>query len=280
MYGMGGGGGQTIGTGGNSTISGGNAPVGGREVQEMIGMGMQMQMMQAQKRVLETQADKNEAEANKTSGVDTTKTETEIQTLTQGLNNQKATEEMTKAQTRMINLANELAGKTLEDRIEMVNYETKRACQEAQQAVNNTNVSDATIKDKIKIIKREAIQLLLVNTRTISETTNINQQTETGKAQQSNLEQNTLTSQTLRRKLAAEIEQGWKGLNNQEDRNFIMRKLGEAGIDVQEQGQILNSIIGIFGMGSRMPQDSRTYWETYDESTGTGQRGESHTKHR
>ena len=70
MYGMSGGGGQTTGNASGS-VSGGSAPVGGGEIQAMMGMGLQMQLIKAQKEVLESQAEKNRADAAKTAGVDT-----------------------------------------------------------------------------------------------------------------------------------------------------------------------------------------------------------------
>lgn len=175
MYGMGGGGGQSTGTG-SANVGAADAPKGsGREMEDSIGMGIQaaaqLSLIKAQKENIEASTNKLNAE---TPNVVKTgeKIGVEIQSLTQGIENAKAVEQLTKAQTRMTNLGNELAGRTLEDRIEMVNYETKRACQEAQQAVNDTNVSDATIQDKIKIIKREAIKLLLGNEQIKASTAN------------------------------------------------------------------------------------------------------------
>lgn len=234
MYGMGGGGGQSMG-GGAPQPTGGQAPQGGREVQDAIGMALQLQMLRAQKENIEANTNKTNIEAGKTAGVDTAKVETEIQSLTQGIQNAQAIEQLTKAQTRMVNLQNELTGRTMEDRIEMVNYETKRACQEAQQAVNNTNVSDATIQDKIKIIKREAIALLLEQSLT--------------KAKTALTDQERLTSQTQRRAISTGIEQNWQRGNNEANRIEIDRVLREQGIDLEDRGQILKAITNIMSMG-------------------------------
>lgn len=74
MYGQGGGGGATTGNGGGAMPSGGTA--GGGDAGAM-GL-MQMGIMQAEKAVLESQAEKNMAEAEKIKGVDTNKGEQEI----------------------------------------------------------------------------------------------------------------------------------------------------------------------------------------------------------
>ena len=58
IYGMGGGGGATASaTPGN--VTGAAAPQGGREIQDMMGMGIQMQLLKAQKDLLESQAKKS-----------------------------------------------------------------------------------------------------------------------------------------------------------------------------------------------------------------------------
>lgn len=240
MYGMGGGGGQTIGNQ-QASVAGGMAPTGsGNEKETMMEIGLQMaqqmNLIKAQTSNINADTKLKETEANKLGGVDTKKAETEINSLNQGIENQKAQEQLTKAMTRMQNLANELQGRTMEDRIEMVNYETKRACQEAQQAVNNTNVSDATIQDRIKIIKREAINLLLEGTLT--------------KAKTNLTIQNTLTDQTRRRALATEIEQGWQKVNNEAYKIEIDKKLREAGIDLEDRNAILRTITNIMGIGN------------------------------
>lgn len=70
MYGMGGGGGQTTGHGGSPAIAAGTAQhvnTTGMGIQN----GMQMALLMSQKKVLDTQAEKNQAEADKTKGVDT-----------------------------------------------------------------------------------------------------------------------------------------------------------------------------------------------------------------
>jgi len=73
LYGQGGGGGTTANAGGGGNVTGGQAPNGGGE----IGMALQLGLHKAQKEVLESQANKNNVEAEKTAGVDTTKTNEE-----------------------------------------------------------------------------------------------------------------------------------------------------------------------------------------------------------
>ena len=156
MYGMGGGGGQTT---GNATgnVTGAQAPVGGREVQDVLGMGMNLQLLQAQKRVLETQADKNAAEATKTAGTDTQESQTRIKALTQGIQNQKAQELLTKAETNLKALELEVGQQTKEDREDFIYYQTKQAMYNVWEAERQAFISRATMNAKVDIVRAEAI---------------------------------------------------------------------------------------------------------------------------
>ena len=66
------------------------------ETPKFMGMGIQGAMAVSQIEVNKASAEKMKAEAKKIAGVDTEKTGVEIASLTQGINNQKAEEELTK----------------------------------------------------------------------------------------------------------------------------------------------------------------------------------------
>lgn len=70
IYGMSGGGGTTANIS-PGNVSGGQAPTGGREIQDMIGMGLQYQLLAAQKANIEADTKLKETEATKKGGVDT-----------------------------------------------------------------------------------------------------------------------------------------------------------------------------------------------------------------
>ena len=111
MYGNGGGGGAT--TGGNMPTSNvGQAPVGGGEIMGML----QLRSQEAQIELMKAQAEKASAEANKTKGVDTKLGETQIENLTQGIENQKAIQELTKIQSRISNLELNLKEESFESK--------------------------------------------------------------------------------------------------------------------------------------------------------------------
>lgn len=78
MYGMGGGGGTTVG-GGGSSVGGGNAPVGGGEIGTMMGIGLQtkaqIELLKAQKENIEADTANKAADTTYTGGAKTENTQ-------------------------------------------------------------------------------------------------------------------------------------------------------------------------------------------------------------
>lgn len=165
MYGKGGAGGTTTGSASGS-VTGGVAPSGGREVQDMIGMGMQMQLLKAQKENIEADTNLKQTEATKRSGIDTQKIETEILDLTQGIENKKAQEAMTRVQTRLASIDETLKDRTLEDSIRAIGWQAEKVMQEMEQARFETNIKDETWRDKVQQVKADLIGTWLRNAMT------------------------------------------------------------------------------------------------------------------
>lgn len=136
MYGMGGGGGQT------ANVQTGNAPGGtaGRDSNDLHGI-MGMQLMEAQKRVLETQADKNAAEAEKTKGTDTTESQSrtalnQVTTTLKGLEVSKESE-------------------TYESSLERIKAEASKAIWDAGIASVENNIATETAEAQIAQAKEQ-----------------------------------------------------------------------------------------------------------------------------
>ena len=166
LYGMSGGGGTTTGSPSGST-TGGTAPSGGGEALAMAGMGLQnamsLRLMKAQEEVLTTQAEKNKAEATKTSGVDTTETKTRIDSLLQGIDNARQQYEIQKLDITLKNIENFEKQASQSDRLDYIEYQTKIALKQLDNVTSEAFINKATIKQKIDIIKQEAIQAILKN---------------------------------------------------------------------------------------------------------------------
>lgn len=197
MYGMGGGGGQSTGVPGTmmpSSSSPGDPNAG-------VSNNMAMMMMSAQKAVLESQAEKNTAEAEKIRGVDTEKTSTEIQSLTQGIENQKAVKSLTEAQTRLSSIQQIREKESLEDALDRIKWEAKKAEADANIAFTEAYVNSATRNQKIEIIKQASIAGVLHNVLT--------------KAQTSKTYSDIKVNEAEINKMANEIQQKWREISLQ-----------------------------------------------------------------
>lgn len=169
MYGMGGGGSQTTGSSG-SGVSGGNAPVGGGEMALAMQSGMQLQLMQAQKENIEADTNLKKTDAAKTAGVDTKEGEARIASLTQGIENQKAQEQLTKLEVAMKTIDQYVATQTTKERIETIVNESTYTLERLDQIARENRISKATELVQIDTVKVEYTAALLRNTLTISET--------------------------------------------------------------------------------------------------------------
>lgn len=160
MYGMSGGGGQTAGI---NTGAAGAAPGGGGEIMGMMGMGLQMQLMKAQKDLLESQAKKNNVEAEKTAGVDTREGEARIDMLMQGVDNARQQNEIQKLEITLKNIENFEKQASQVDRLDYIRYQTRQAERQLQIVSNEAYISSATMREKVKIVQQEAIGAVLRN---------------------------------------------------------------------------------------------------------------------
>lgn len=191
LYGGGGGGGQTASISGGN-VTGASAPQGGREAIEGAQMGLGMQLQAAQVKVLETQADKNEAEAAKTKGVDTDVAGQQFENLRQAFDN-------TKLDMTMKNILNFEQQASQEDRLHYIEYQTKSALSQARIIANQKNISDATLNDQITTIKQQAIEATMKNVLL--------------NAQVSNTQADTILKNEQTKKLANDIMIGWGQLS-------------------------------------------------------------------
>ena len=123
-------------------------------------------MMNAQKRVLETQAEKNQAEAEKTRGADTESVKAQTESILQGIDNQRWQVESTKLDVALKRIQEHREGESLEDAIDTIEYNAKIALRQLGIISNDKQISDATIQDKISQVKAEAIQAGLQNLAT------------------------------------------------------------------------------------------------------------------
>lgn len=198
MYGQGGAGGATTSGAGAGSVSGGQPDVPKTSAADGFSMVQQSQMMEAQKALIEAQTEKTKAETVKTGGVDTSEAETRIASLTQGIVNAKAQEEIQKVELTLKNMEAFEQKATQEDRIDYIDFQTGKALQELNNARNESYISKATMEEKISIIKSTAIGAMLQNAMTSAKIENTKTDTNLKNEQIKNMAQDmALKWQTL-----------------------------------------------------------------------------------
>lgn len=168
MYGMGGGGGTTTGSGAEA-VHAPTGPVGGGEIQAGKAMGLQLGLIEAQKKVLETQADKNQAEADKTRGVDTEAQVATIDNLKQGLDNARSQNDLLRIDLALKRLEQYKGNESIDDQIREIEYNARTAVEHFRSAAAEAKMNEATIQDRINLIKNEAIGAAIRNTLTTAQ---------------------------------------------------------------------------------------------------------------
>ena len=131
MYGGSGGGGTTAGSGG------GSAPIATADGEmQRQAMGLQIERQAAELALMQAQTKKTEAEAVNIAGGEKDKLADEIESLSQGVKNMKAKEELDKAQTSLVNLNRDILSATKADAIKMVQEITREAFHRANIAAS------------------------------------------------------------------------------------------------------------------------------------------------
>jgi hypothetical protein len=232
IYGKGGAGGQTGG-------QGGGAAAGGSAAMPMMGnMGGVDAMTASQIQVNKASAYKMEVEANKLKGVDTELVETNVLSLTQGIENQKAVQELTKVQTAIAEVTLKIQEASSNDQMESLYQAAQKAKEDVRSIWLRNNLDSATLDDKIKQVNSEMIGAGLKNILTRS---------------QVNLTDAKITE------VAASIDQKWEALIQSGDRVDIERFTQEIKAEfpslMSVGGKLMNELYDMAGyIDGRHPQ--------------------------
>jgi len=199
LYGKGGAGGQT------AAISPGNvgmgaAPSSGGEL-GMINGTMQLSLMEAQKENIKANTEKTKVEAAKAAGVDTGKVVAEINSITQGIENQKAQEMLTRAQERIARISAEVGEGTVHEQIGKITYEMQNAKLDGERMTADNHVNRATMDSKIQILANQAKESI-VNVAI-------------AQAKEKNINVDTARMQQQIQSMIKDIEQKWVALGYQ-----------------------------------------------------------------
>lgn len=181
MYAKGGPGGVTGSPSGS--VSGQSAQQNPGEAMQGAGMGLQtaaqLRLLSAQAANIEADTKLKQVDADKKAGVDTQNVaadtnlkNTQIASLNKGIEGTDAEIKMKQAQTALTELNTNILQATKPFTIQEAGAKAVEAMQLAHQAVNNSDISDATKQDKIQIANAEAIRGFLTNALVNAEITN------------------------------------------------------------------------------------------------------------
>lgn len=238
MYGMGG-------SGGASTSS---APgnVGAPAMNDHTGMGIQLALLTAQKQNIEADTKLKETEAAKKAGIDTTVGAAQAASLMQGIDNQRAQELLTKAQTRIAEAGAEVAEGSIWEQIGTITYEMRKVQEEANQLVTSNAVDRATMNSKITILQNNALESW----------TNVLLR----RAQVSNTQMDTKLKQEQIMNMVSELKVKWAQVSVAERNNVLnefeldlKKQLGEGALETAQWNTLLQGLGSILGTASKTP---------------------------
>lgn len=197
MYKQGGPGGITGSPVGN--VTGGQAPAGGMEI-------MNMMMTKAQLELMKAQTDKTKAEAG---AIPTTiaKTEAETKSITQGIENQKVQAELMDAQRFATNVMSDINARSSNSQVASAARRVEMETEEVKRMMRENNIAEATIDEKINLIKLEAYNAYLTSIKT-------QQDTDKAKAEITNMQEQIKLGQgklALEKAIADGSIINWKG---------------------------------------------------------------------
>lgn len=205
MYGMGGGGGQSIG-GSAPGVTQGHAPSGGGEIQAAMGMQLQNAMLQAQISNINADTKVKEGEAaNK--GIQGKQIEATIENLTAGTENTRAQTRLTNVQTGVQEIEYSIKADTYEDTEKLIKQTARQAEIAADILANDKTISNETVVTKISTMRAN---LMLLQTENELKKSGIK-----------------LNEQQID-KLKADIAQGWTSLNIQQQNAISQRIMADA----------------------------------------------------
>lgn len=247
------------GTGGSTQSSvGGSAQ--GMEAPDIMGMMLQAQKLKSEIKVNEASANKLNAEATKTGGVDTEKGYKEIENLSQGIQNQKAQEKLTDLETSLKGVEYDVKNATINDSIGIVRNELNKGLREIyileQQGIINN--AEANISKE-----KWALQLNNLSADTILK-----------KSQNQNVIENTAKTKEETSILFKDYLIRSKNANTQEKSQLLQdyraemqQKLQESGLEQQETKMYLDATLSVFSSLLGVEYNpSNTTTEYYDGS--------------
>lgn len=220
--------GNTAGAQGQTTVTPGGDQDAPNTVQSNSNF-LDMALAKSQIKLMEAQAKKEEAIADKTAGVDTKEAETRIDSLTQGIENQKAQEQAIKIQNRINEVEERIKNATEESVIRTIDYTSWQNYEQWESMHRNNEIDEATMKNKIEASNVALVGMYLDN-----------------KAKRLGM---SLTRQQINKvsqevyNLREDVKINWRKLSNEEKRTAIQAYAERIKADNPELSKVLGSAI-------------------------------------
>ncbi len=247
IYGMGGQGGSTSGAGQASGV--GLSDAKGMQTGIAIqGMGLELANLASQIELNKSQAEKNKAEAEKTAGVDTQVQQATMENLIAQTSNEKIKKGLIYADTRFKDAMEEFT----RGRVDEVGWNIKNLMKSLELADRNIKAADLDNELKDRTMEANVKQADEILKNTMADTLVKYSQGKVNEAEAKAIGEKVKQGWSSIGIQMAEKEQGWQQLEQNAEKIMNDLKLGEKGLDIQQQNVIKDYILGIGQIATQM----------------------------
>lgn len=247
IYGMGGQGGSTSGAGQASGV--GLSDAKGMQTGIAIqGMGLELANLASQVELNKSQAEKNRAEAEKTAGVDTQVQQATMENLIAQTANEKVKKGLIYADTRFKDALEEVT----RAKVDEVGWNIKNLMKSLELADRNIQATDLDNELKERTMESNVKQAEETLKNTMADTLVKFSQGKLNKVQAEAIAEQVKQGWSSIGIKMAEKEQGWQQLEQNAEKIMNELKLGEKGLDIQQQNVIKDYVLGFGQMATQI----------------------------
>lgn len=240
IYGMGGQGGSSSGAGQASGV--GLSDAKGMQTGIAIqGMGLELANLASQIELNKSQAEKNKAEAEKTAGVDTQVQQATMENLITQTENEKVKKGLIYADTRFKDALEEVT----RAKVDEVGWNVKNLMKSLELADRNIRATDLDNELKDRTMEANVKQANEILKNTMADTLVKYSQGKVNEAEAKAIGEKVEQGWSSIGIQMAEKEQGWQQLEQNAEKIMNDLKLGEKGLDIQQQNVIKDYILGL-----------------------------------
>lgn len=240
IYGMGGQGGSSSGAGQASGVGLSDAK-GMQTGMAIQGMGLELANLASQVELNKSQAEKNRAEAEKTVGVDTQVQQATMENLIAQTANEKVKKGLIYADTRFKDALEEIT----RTKVDEVGWNIKNLMKSLELADRNIRATDLDNELKDRTMEANVRQANEILKNTMADTLVKYSQGKVNEAEAKAIGEKVEQGWNSIGIQMAEKEQGWQQLEQNAEKITNDLKLGEKGLEIQQQNVIKDYVLGI-----------------------------------